>query len=106
MQATHLRLVFTANMTNIPLSCRREVSGTATYSVTGWAYKEKTILFLLPATTINLATLILFLVAMCMGEKVLYEMDPTDPRSLLIQKRAAQEGKSIRIELGARGPRR
>ena len=44
---------------------------------------------------------------MFMGEKLLYEMDPTDPQSLLLAPtQVLQEGTKIELELARSSPRR
>ena len=78
----------------------RTINGTATYEVTGWSYDAKTIAFLTPATAINLASLILLVVAMLKGKSVLYATDPTDPESLLrATKEIKDDGTKIVVEL-------
>ena len=77
----------------------RPVNGIATYEVTGWFYDAKTIAFLTPATAINLASLILLLVAMLKGKPVLYATDPTDPESLLRATKEIKDGTKIVVEL-------
>ena len=85
-----------------PPSCMRTVNGSVLYEVTGWHYDYKTIAFLLPTTLINLSSLILLLVAMYMGEKVLYSTDPTDPKSLLLSGPELRRGNTtVKIELAS-----
>ena len=80
----------------------RTVNGSVLYEVTGWHYDYKTIAFLLPTTLINIASLILLLVAMYMGEKVLYSTDPTDAKSLLLSGPELSSGnKTVKIDLAS-----
>jgi hypothetical protein len=70
--------------------------------VIGWHYDTKTIAFLLPTTGINLASLILLLVAMYMGRPVLYSTDPTDAKSLLLATTELRRGNTkIKIVLSS-----
>jgi hypothetical protein len=101
-QATYVRLVYTASSADAPRSCRRIVTGLGLYKVTGWHYDTKTIAFLLPTTAINLASLILLVVAMYMGRPVLYSTDPTDPNSLLLATTELRRGNTkVKIELSS-----
>jgi hypothetical protein len=102
LQATYVRLIYSASAANDPAarSCMRPVNGTATYEVTGWFYEPKTAAFLIPTTVVNLASLILFLVAMFLGDRVLYQTDPTDPESLLgATKGIDEDGSKMVVEL-------
>jgi len=81
-EATYTRLLYTT-FTPPPKSCNRDVTGNVTYTVTGWSVNHRNIYFLLPMTFINLATLILVIIATYLGDKILYEFDPTDARSLV-----------------------
>jgi len=101
-EATYIRLVYTASATDDPAAslCMRPVNGTATYEVIGWFYQLKTFAFLIPTTAVNLASLILLLVAMYKGDQVLYQTDPTDPESLLgATKGIHDDGSKIVVEL-------
>ena len=85
-KATYTRLIETAHNKSqpAPASCRRPVHGNLTYQVVGWHYNRNTIQALIPPTLINLASFVLLLVAMLIGDKVLYDMDPTDLRTFLL----------------------
>jgi hypothetical protein len=75
----------------------RTVNGVATYEAMGWIYNRKTIALLLPATLINLATLVLFLVTST-GDRAPQSTDFTDPRTLLLARpRVFRDGKNVRI---------
>ena len=84
LQAAYIRLVY---MTNTdpppPPSCIRNVTGSANYEVIGWFVTAENIGFLMPMTLVNLAALMLALIAMFMGEKILHKFDPTDMRALV-----------------------
>jgi hypothetical protein len=102
-------MLLSLNLDEMPQSCLRNVTGTATYKVAGWFYTNKTVTvaLLLPTTIINLTTLIVLLTAMFMGEKLLYEMDPTDPQSLLLAPtEVLQDGAKIKLEVTRSTPRR
>ena len=95
-------MLLSLNLDEMPQSCLRNVTGTATYEVAGWFYTNKTVTvaLLLSTTIINLTTLIVLLTAMFMGEKLFYEMDPTDPQSLLLAPtEVLQDGTKIKLEV-------
>ena len=52
------------------------------YTVLGWSVNNENIGYLLPMTIINLASLILLLVAMFRRNKGSFRDDPTDPEVL------------------------
>ena len=74
-------------------SCQRSANGTGIFDVTGWLYTTQTIALLVPATLVNLVTIILLVVTMRIGNPILYTTDPTNPRSLLVSMGKLQEGK-------------
>ena len=84
-------------------SCQRSANGTGIFDVTGWLYTKQTIALLLPATLVNLVTIILLVVTMRTGDPILYTTDPTNPRSLLVSMGKLQEGK-VRIALEEDNP--
>ena len=85
LQATYTRLLYsTITDPARPDSCNRTVTGHGWATFRGWARQgADTIGLLMPMTLVNLASLILTLMAMFLGKKVLYQFDPTDPRSLI-----------------------
>jgi hypothetical protein len=58
------------------------VKGSTKYTVLGWSVTFQNIGYLLPMTIINLASLILLLVAMFRRKKGSFKDDPTDPEVL------------------------
>ena len=58
------------------------VEGSTTYAVLGWWVNFASIGYLMPMTIINLASLILLLVAMFRRKKGSFKDDPTDPEIL------------------------
>ena len=58
------------------------VEGSTTYAVLGWWVNFASIGYLMPMTIINLASLILLLVAMFRRKKGSFKDDPTDPEVL------------------------
>jgi len=58
------------------------VEGRTKYAVLGWSADYANIGYLLPMTIINLASLILLLVAMFRRKKGSFKYDPTDPEVL------------------------
>ena len=58
------------------------VEGSTTYAVLGWWVDFASIGYLMPMTIINLASLILLLVAMFRRKKGSFKDDPTDPEIL------------------------
>jgi hypothetical protein len=78
------------------------VNGFGLYEVIGWHYDTRTVAFLLPTTLINLASLILLLVAMYMGMPILYSTDPTDAKSLLLATTEMRRGNTkVKIDLSS-----
>ena len=101
-------MLLSLNLDEMPQSCLRNVTGTATYRVIGWFdTKTVTVARLLPMTIINLTTLIVLLTAMFMGEKLLYEKNPTGPQSLLLAPtEVLQDGTKIKVEVSRSTVRR
>ena len=64
--------------TDWPPSCNRLVTGHSYYTVLGWWVDLGNVGYLLPMTIINLASLILLLVAMFRRKKGSFKDDPTD----------------------------
>ena len=71
-----------STITDRPLSCDRMVEGWAEYTLLGWWATPRNIGYLLPMTIINLASLILLLVAMFRRKRGSFKDDPTDPEVL------------------------
>ena len=69
-----------------PPSCDRTVEGWTDYAVLGWWVNFGNVGYLLPMTIINLASLILLLVAMFRRKKGSFKDDPTDPEVLVAAK--------------------
>ena len=62
------------------------VEGSTIYTVIGWSADSANIGYLLPMTIVNLASLILLLVAMFKRKKGSFKYDPTDPEVLAAAK--------------------
>ena len=71
-----------STFTDRPPSCDRMVEGLTIYTVLGWSVTLAMIGYLFPITIINLASLILLLVAMFRRKKGSFKDDPTDPEVL------------------------
>lgn len=67
------------------------VEGWAEYAVLGWSVNSGNIGYLFPMTIVNLASLILLLVAMFKRKKGSFKYDPTDPEVLA----AAEPGQHV-----------
>jgi len=80
-----------STFTDRPPSCDRNVEGSTIYAALGWSVDSANIGFLLPMTIINLASLILLLVAMFRRKKGSFKDDPIDPEVLA----AAEPGQCV-----------
>jgi hypothetical protein len=105
IKATYSRLIETVYsiVSPAPESCNRNVPGTLTYDVIGWRYNQNTVRSLLPHTLINLASFVLLLTAMCLGDKVLYERDPVDLITLLLLLTGGKERGKVQVDLESEG---
>ncbi|KDR68987.1 hypothetical protein GALMADRAFT_48934, partial [Galerina marginata CBS 339.88] len=83
---TYTRLLY-STFTGRPSSCTREVNGSVTYTVLGWTAGPEHIGFLMPMTVINLATFVVFVIAMARRKKGRYIYDPVDPKVLALAER-------------------
>ena len=75
-----------STITDRPTSCERKVKGWTDYWVLGWWTDLGNVGYLLPMTIINLASLILLLVAMFRRKRGSFKDDPTDPEVLAAAK--------------------
>ncbi|KAF9526285.1 hypothetical protein CPB83DRAFT_908542 [Crepidotus variabilis] len=84
-QVTYKRLIC-STFPNRPESCTRTVNGTFSYETIGWEVTRENIGFLLPMTIVNIASLAVILIAICIAKPGVrqYDIDPTDPNSLIM----------------------
>ena len=75
-----------------PPSCLRPVNGTLSEEVMGWVAKPVHIAFLLPVTIINLASLVVIVIAKAKEKRGCYEFDPSDPRPLVLAENILAKG--------------
>jgi hypothetical protein len=69
--------------------------------VIGWHYSQTTVEGLLPPTIINLVSFVLLLVAMIIGDWVVYAQDPTDMNFVL---QSLAEGGTGMVEVDLHSP--
>ena len=81
-QTTYIRLIY-STVVNPPASCVRNLSGLLSYQVRGWFVEPENIGFLVPMTIVNLAALIVLLIAILNGKRSGYKFDPLSPNALL-----------------------
>jgi len=92
-QLTYTRFLYsTITYQGPPLSCNRTVNGSLSAEVIGWFAKPVHIGFLMPMTIINLASLVVTLIAISWAKGRCYEFDPTDPRPLVLADPSVDEG--------------
>ncbi|KAF8984978.1 hypothetical protein BDQ17DRAFT_1496433 [Cyathus striatus] len=82
-EATYSRLIYSA-FQGRPPSCNRTVNGVASFEVVGWSVDIRHVGFLMPMTLVNLAALIVLIIAIVMSKTVAKRFDPTDIRPLLV----------------------
>jgi len=101
-EATYIRLIYSAvgssgGQAPAPPSCMRVINGSANYEVYGWFASRHVAAYLVPATLINLTTLVILFIAACIadedGTKRLPSFDPTNPVKL-VQSSAPSAGDS------------
>jgi hypothetical protein len=92
-QVTYTRFLY-ATITNPapPPSCIRTVNGTLSAEVMGWVAKPVHIGFLMPMTILNVVALVVILKAISQSKGGCYELDPTDPRPLVLASHSLAEG--------------
>ncbi|KAF8989120.1 hypothetical protein BDQ17DRAFT_1373506 [Cyathus striatus] len=82
-EATYSRLLYSA-FPGRPSSCTRLVNGIASFEVVGWSMDTNHVGFLMPLTSINLASLVILIIAIFMSKPAAKRFDPTDIRPLLV----------------------
>ena len=93
LQVTSMRFLYSMATDPLPpASCIRTVDGTMDAEVIGWVAKPVHIAFLMPMTILNLTCLIIALISMARGKRGFHELDPTDPRSLVLATSCFDEG--------------
>ena len=75
-----------------PPSCLRPVNGTLSEEVMGWVARPVHIAFLLPVTIINLASLVVIIIAKTKEKRGCYDFDPSDPRPLVLAENILAKG--------------
>jgi len=91
-QVTYLRFLYSmTSNTPPPASCNRTVNRIMNAEVTGWVAKPVHIAFLMPMTIINLASLVIMLIAIVRAKRSHDEFDPTDLRPLLFAEPSLDE---------------
>ena len=90
LQITYIRFLY-STISNPPFSCLRTVNGSLTAEVIGWFAKPVLILFLMPMTILNLASLIIILITRFRAKGDCHEFDPTDLRPLVLAEPSLDE---------------
>ena len=90
LQITYTRFLY-STIANPPSSCLRTVNGSLTAEVIGWFAKPVLILFLMPMTILNLASLIIILIARSRAKGDCHEFDPTDLMPLILAEPSLDE---------------
>ncbi|KAF8979487.1 hypothetical protein BDQ17DRAFT_1338220 [Cyathus striatus] len=82
-EATYSRLLY-STFSGRPPSCTRMVNGVASFEVFGWSVDNRHVGFLMPLTLVNLAALVILIIAIVVSKTVTKRFDPTDIRPLLV----------------------
>ena len=90
LQITYTRFIY-STIANPPSSCLRTVNGSLTAEVIGWFAKPVLILFLMPMTILNLASLIIVLITRSRAKGDCHEFDPTDLMPLILAEPSLDE---------------
>ena len=90
LQVTYARFLY-STISNPPFSCLRTVNGSLTAEVIGWFAKPVLILFLMPMTILNLASLIIILITRSRAKGGCHEFDPTDLVPLILAEPSLDE---------------
>jgi len=80
-----------STISNPPFSCLRTVNGSLSAEVIGWFAKPVLIIFLMPMTILNLASLIIILITRSRAKGGCHEFDPTDLRPLILAEPSLDE---------------
>jgi hypothetical protein len=83
LQTTYARLIY-STVLDPPDSCVRPVTGTVNYMVMGWSVNYESIGFLIPMTIVNLASLVVLIMAMISARRGGNVFDPLKPGALLL----------------------
>ena len=79
-----------------PPSCNRTLTGGfVEYQTRGWSVELRNVGFLVPMTILNLASLVIILVAMFNATDGAYKFDPFDPTALLSASYKVEEGQPM-----------
>ena len=81
-QATYVRLIYSTNITDVPSSCTRAVTGSLSYEVLGWFMRGANIGLLIPITMINLAAFVVLVAAIVIAKRGGYQHHPYHPRPI------------------------
>ena len=90
LQVTYARFLY-STISNLPFSCLRTVNGSLTAEVIGWFAKPVLILFLMPMTILNLASLIIILITRSRAKGDCHEFDPTELMPLVLAEPSLDE---------------
>lgn len=90
LQATYARFLY-STISNPPFSCLRTVNGSLTAEVIGWFAKPVLVLFLMPMTILNLASLVIILITRSRAKGDCHEFDPTDLMPLVLAEPSLDE---------------
>jgi hypothetical protein len=85
-------------VSNPPPSCTRKLTGLVDYQILGWFVESMNVRFLVPMTILNLASLVIILVAMFNAKAGGYKFDHFDPNELLSASYEVGDGQPMEWE--------